>query len=205
MHAGKTEASKHVMKYVAAVNKAGNDVELGRVKDMLLASNPLLEAFGNAKTIRNDNSSRFGKVGIVRTVKFCHGCQICPTCRKQLSPVHTLQYMDVNMDFRGVPNGGCIQNFLLEKARVIKQAEGERNFHIFYQLLAGADTATLASLRLERDASKYNYLAVSVATIVIFVTFCHFYRERSSHGTCCRWVQGKTSRTKQGSRRLKPP
>jgi myosin-1 len=69
--------------------------------------------------------------------------------------------MDVNMDFRGVPHGGCIQNFLLEKARVIKQADGERNFHVFYQLLAGADATMLASLKLDRDASKYSYLTVS--------------------------------------------
>lgn len=60
--AGKTEASKQVMRYVAGVNVSHAREEIVRVRNQLLASNPLLEAFGNARTIRNDNSSRFGKV-----------------------------------------------------------------------------------------------------------------------------------------------
>ncbi|TRY54351.1 hypothetical protein DNTS_011116 [Danionella cerebrum] len=101
------------MSYVAAV--CGKGQEVNKVKEQLLQSNPVLEAFGNAKTVRNDNSSRF-----------------------------------VN---------------LLEKSRVVKQPRGERNFHVFYQLLSGASEETLRKLKLERDFSKYNYLSLDSATV----------------------------------------
>ncbi|XP_036312507.1 unconventional myosin-Ia isoform X1 [Pipistrellus kuhlii] len=131
--AGKTEASKLVMSYVAAVCGKGEQVNL--VKEQLLQSNPVLEAFGNAKTIRNDNSSRFGK------------------------------YMDIEFDFKGSPLGGVITNYLLEKSRVVKQLKGERNFHIFYQLLAGADAQLLKALKLERDTGGYAYLNREVSRV----------------------------------------
>ncbi|XP_046902036.1 unconventional myosin-Ib isoform X2 [Hypomesus transpacificus] len=131
--AGKTEASKLVMSYVAAV--CGKGQEVNKVKEQLLQSNPVLEAFGNAKTVRNDNSSRFGK------------------------------YMDIEFDFKGDPLGGVISNYLLEKSRVVKQPRGERNFHIFYQLLSGASDDTLKKLKLDRDFSKYNYLSLDSASV----------------------------------------
>lgn len=105
--AGKTEASKKIMQFVAAVS--GNSPNVKHVKDMILESNPILEAFGNAKTIRNNNSSRFGK------------------------------YMEIQFEIGGDPEGGKINNYLLEKSRVVYQQNNERNFHIFYQLLSGAD------------------------------------------------------------------
>ncbi|KAL1775257.1 unconventional myosin-Ia [Sigmodon hispidus] len=131
--AGKTEASKLVMSYVAAV--CGKGEQVNSVKEQLLQSNPVLEAFGNAKTIRNDNSSRFGK------------------------------YMDIEFDFKGSPLGGVITNYLLEKSRVVKQLKGERNFHIFYQLLAGADAQLLKALKLEQDARGYTYLNREVSLV----------------------------------------
>ncbi|CAG9581911.1 putative myosin IB heavy chain [Leishmania major strain Friedlin] len=104
--AGKTEASKHIMQYISAVS--GNTKDMQRVKRIILESNPLLEAFGNAKTLRNDNSSRFGK------------------------------FLEIYFDIRGGPVGGHLSHFLLEKSRVSSQQAGECNFHIFYQVCAGA-------------------------------------------------------------------
>ncbi|XP_053502449.1 myosin Ic, paralog b isoform X1 [Ictalurus furcatus] len=124
--AGKTEASKKVLQYYAVTCPASEQVQT--VKDRLLQSNPVLEAFGNAKTLRNDNSSRFGK------------------------------YMDIQFDFKGAPVGGQILNYLLEKSRVVHQSNGERNFHIFYQLLEGGEEDLLRRLGLERNAQQYQYL-----------------------------------------------
>lgn len=71
--------------------------------------------------------------------------------------------MDVQFDFRGVPDGGNILNYLLEKSRVVHQSAGERNFHIFYQLLAGAEEGVLEELKLTRDPSSYKYLTNGVS------------------------------------------
>ncbi|NXU76540.1 MYO1F protein, partial [Oreotrochilus melanogaster] len=103
--AGKTVAAKYIMGYISKVSGGGEKVQ--HVKDIILQSNPLLEAFGNAKTVRNNNSSRFGK------------------------------YFEIQFSRGGEPDGGKISNFLLEKSRVVSQNDCERNFHIYYQLIEG--------------------------------------------------------------------
>ncbi|XP_059484567.1 unconventional myosin IC isoform X2 [Neocloeon triangulifer] len=130
--AGKTEASKKILQFIAVTT--GRKPQVESVKEKLLQSTPLLEAFGNAKTVRNDNSSRFGK------------------------------YMDIIFNYLGDPVGGSLLNYLLEKSRVVMQAPGERNFHIFYQLLSSADTHLLDKLHLSPN-TYYHYLNTSIVAI----------------------------------------
>jgi len=122
--AGKTECSKLVMQYIAAVS--GNSGGIEFVKRVILESNPLLEAFGNAKTLRNNNSSRFGK------------------------------YFEIHFNKMGEPAGGRITNYLLEKSRVTFQTVGERCFHIFYQLLSGSSDQEANELMLYGPENFHN-------------------------------------------------
>ncbi|XP_031431549.1 myosin-10 isoform X3 [Clupea harengus] len=144
--AGKTENTKKVIQYLAHVASSHKTGTLGRSKDaalqldgsrslgrgssvnrsvqygelerQLLQANPILEAFGNAKTVKNDNSSRFGK------------------------------FIRINFDVAGYIVGANIETYLLEKSRAIRQAKDERTFHIFYQLLCGATETMRADLLL---------------------------------------------------------
>ncbi|KAM9517099.1 unconventional myosin-Ih-like isoform 6-T6 [Salvelinus alpinus] len=124
--AGKTEASKKILQFYAV--SCPSTKLLDNVRDRLLLSNPVLEAFGNAKTLKNDNSSRFGK------------------------------YMDIQFDHMGGAVGGHILSYLLEKSRVVHQNHGERSFHIFYQLVEGGEEDLLRWLGLERNCQRYSYL-----------------------------------------------
>ncbi|XP_044489475.1 myosin-1-like [Mangifera indica] len=122
--AGKTETAKIAMQYLAALG-GGSGIEYE-----ILKTNPILEAFGNAKTLRNDNSSRFGKL------------------------------IEIHFSETGKISGAKIQTFLLEKSRVVQCAEGERSYHIFYQLCAGAPSLLREKLNL-MNANEYKYLRQS--------------------------------------------
>ena len=147
--AGKTVAAKYIMNYLS--HASGGGIKAKHVKDVILQSNPLLEAFGNAKTVRNNNSSRF-----VRN----------PTKSVQLQPLILVPFFSlfvvqgkfVDLCFEsGVLLGGEISNFLLEKSRVVMQNPLERNFHIFYQLCGGMDKELQKDFGLVHP-DYYNYL-----------------------------------------------
>ncbi|CAD2215714.1 myosin I [Angomonas deanei] len=112
--AGKTEASKQILFYISKASGYANMGDksssgpIDQINAVMMDSNPLLESFGNAKTLRNDNSSRFGK------------------------------FFKLFFSKNGTPIGGHINIFLLEKNRVVNHQRGERNFHIFYQLCSSA-------------------------------------------------------------------
>ncbi|XP_055507878.1 unconventional myosin-XV [Leucoraja erinacea] len=119
---GKTEATKLILRYLAAVHHRHKD----SVTHQILEATPLLESFGNAKTVRNDNSSRFGK------------------------------YIEIFLQ-DGVICGAITSQYLLEKSRIVFQAKNERNYHIFYEMLAGLSSQQKQRFYLQ-EAETYYYL-----------------------------------------------
>uniref|UniRef100_A0A8C5R8K5 Unconventional myosin-VI n=1 Tax=Leptobrachium leishanense TaxID=445787 RepID=A0A8C5R8K5_9ANUR len=101
--AGKTENTKFVLRYLTESYGSGQDID-----ERIVEANPLLEAFGNAKTVRNNNSSRFGK------------------------------FVEIHFNEKNSVVGGFVSHYLLEKSRICVQGQDERNYHIFYRLCAGA-------------------------------------------------------------------
>ncbi|XP_049924440.1 myosin-16-like [Epinephelus moara] len=135
--AGKTENTKKVIQYFANVGASGCKApdSKGSLEDQIIQANPVLEAFGNAKTIRNNNSSRFGKF-----------------IRIHFGPTAKLA-------------GADIESYLLEKSRVISQQAAERGYHIFYQLLSGRKPELLEALLLKPDPKQYVWVCQGVTVV----------------------------------------
>ncbi|CAD6186727.1 unnamed protein product [Caenorhabditis auriculariae] len=140
--AGKTENTKKVISYFAIVgatqsagSKDGGGKKGGTLEEQIVQTNPVLEAFGNAKTVRNNNSSRFGK--FIRT----------------------------HFSGSGKLAGGDIEHYLLEKSRVVRQAAGERCYHIFYQIMSGNDPSLRGRLKLTNDIKYYHFCSQAELTI----------------------------------------
>uniref|UniRef100_A0A8C2D6B4 Unconventional myosin-Va n=1 Tax=Cyprinus carpio TaxID=7962 RepID=A0A8C2D6B4_CYPCA len=121
--AGKTVSAKYAMRYFATVSGSASEAN---VEEKVLASNPIMESIGNAKTTRNDNSSRFGK------------------------------YIEIGFDKKYHIIGANMRTYLLEKSRVVFQADEERNYHIFYQLCASGHLPEFKALKLGK-ADDFHY------------------------------------------------
>ncbi|EPB90564.1 myosin ATPase [Mucor circinelloides 1006PhL] len=139
--AGKTVSAKYIMRYFAtaddqeAFGKQAKGENMTEVEEQILATNPIMEAFGNAKTTRNDNSSRFGK------------------------------YIEIQFDKQRNIVGAKIKTYLLERSRLIFQPETERNYHVFYQLCAGASETERQELAL-KEWSEFHYLNQSGTGVI---------------------------------------
>ncbi|XP_034240481.1 myosin heavy chain, muscle isoform X28 [Thrips palmi] len=138
--AGKTENTKKVIAYFATVGAStkkdeAKDTKKGTLEDQVVQTNPVLEAFGNAKTVRNDNSSRFGK------------------------------FIRIHFGPSGKLAGADIETYLLEKARVISQQSLERSYHIFYQMMSGSVKGLKESCLLSNNITDYYFVSQGKTTI----------------------------------------
>ncbi|KAM4624399.1 myosin-7-like isoform 2-T2 [Polymixia lowei] len=140
--AGKTVNTKRVIQYfasIAAVPGAGKkdaaSEKKGTLEDQIIQANPALEAFGNAKTIRNDNSSRFGK------------------------------FIRIHFDNRGKLASADIETYLLEKSRVTYQLKAERDYHIFYQILSQQKPELLEMLLITNNPYDYPFISQGETTV----------------------------------------
>uniref|UniRef100_A0A8C3H4U3 Myosin-7 n=1 Tax=Corvus moneduloides TaxID=1196302 RepID=A0A8C3H4U3_CORMO len=133
--AGKTVNTKRVIQYFASIAAIGDRKKEGTLEDQIIQANPALEAFGNAKTVRNDNSSRFGK------------------------------FIRIHFGATGKLASADIETYLLEKSRVIFQLKAERNYHIFYQILSNKKPELLEMLLVTSNPYDYGYVSQGEVTV----------------------------------------
>ncbi|XP_039445235.1 myosin heavy chain, muscle isoform X12 [Culex pipiens pallens] len=137
--AGKTENTKKVIAYFATIGasskKSADEEKKISLEDQVVQTNPVLEAYGNAKTVRNDNSSRFGK------------------------------FIRIHFTGSGKLGGADIETYLLEKARVISQQTLERSYHIFYQIMSGSVKGLKEICFLSNNIHDYHIVSQGKTTI----------------------------------------
>uniref|UniRef100_A0A6Q2YN13 Myosin heavy chain 7 n=1 Tax=Esox lucius TaxID=8010 RepID=A0A6Q2YN13_ESOLU len=133
--AGKTVNTKRVIQYFASIAAVGGKKTAGTLEDQIIQANPALEAFGNAKTIRNDNSSRFGK------------------------------FIRIHFGVSGKLSSADIETYLLEKSRVTFQLKAERDYHIFYQILSQKKPELLEMLLITNNPYDYAFISQGETTV----------------------------------------
>uniref|UniRef100_A0A4W2GW46 Myosin-6 n=1 Tax=Bos indicus x Bos taurus TaxID=30522 RepID=A0A4W2GW46_BOBOX len=139
--AGKTVNTKRVIQYFAVIAAIGDRSKKeqatgkGTLEDQIIQANPALEAFGNAKTVRNDNSSRFGK------------------------------FIRIHFGATGKLASADIETYLLEKSRVIFQLKAERDYHIFYQILSNKKPELLDMLLITNNPYDYAFISQGETTV----------------------------------------
>ncbi|KYQ93219.1 myosin-5b [Tieghemostelium lacteum] len=157
---GKTESTKFLLQYFAAMAMKSRDVDSSSttsndtdgsysnsIEEQVIKSTPILEAFGNAKTLRNDNSSRFGK------------------------------FIEIHFDkSRGNIIGARLETYLLEKSRIVNPAQNERSYHIFYQIVNGLPQEILDECHLTSDCNDYKYLQQSGCTEIEQQSDCDIFK-----------------------------
>jgi myosin-5 len=177
--AGKTEACKRILSYMISPDRStsilmlpsssASTASVGELLNKkLIACNPILESFGNACTIRNDNSSRFGKYLKIMfdeqtTSTSSSGSSRSSPGNNRSSPGGGSRNQQSSTSSPVQIQGAAIQHYLLERSRVVSQAPGERNYHVFYQLLSGCnrDPKLMSTLQLAAENSStsgYNYI-----------------------------------------------
>jgi myosin-6 len=131
--AGKTESTKYILRYLTDSYGGGGTQNL---EQRILAANPFLESFGNAKTTRNNNSSRFGK------------------------------FVELHFNKNALVVGAHIEHYLLEKSRCISQSDKERNYHVFYRMCKGSPAGMRDALNLKPDVTQYRFLKTGITADV---------------------------------------
>jgi myosin-6 len=151
--AGKTESTKHLLRYLT--DSYGGGGEIDDLETRILAANPLLESFGNAKTTRNNNSSRFGK------------------------------FVEIHFSRSSLVIGAHLLHYLLEKSRIIEQTSEERNYQVFYRICRGAPKTMRDALNINEDCAAYKFLKSSRLDSIPFLDDVKDFAEMEKSMTDC--------------------